>query len=183
MAILNLEEAERLRQRAEATLARRRRATGALGGLKAWAAGRSEAGKTPVEALEDARANTICLHRESVLWYLRRQLESCSECQMKMMEIRLTRDLERNKSRLYTAHGSTMATSTTSALELPSANVGSGGGQHQGDSSSGPMMSLSSEQLQLFAEENQQLLKQYEDQIEQVRRVPSRHSLVKNQAD
>ena len=174
MAIQNLAEAERLRQRAEATLAQKRRATGALGGLKVWASGRSEAGKTPVEALEDAQANTICLHRESVLWYLRRQLESCSECQMKMMEIRLTRDLEKSKSRLYPAHGSTVPTSTALALELSSANAGSGGGRHhQGDPSSGSTMQLSSEQLQLFAEENQQLLKQYEDTIEQVRRVLS----------
>lgn len=177
-AIQNLSEAERLRQKARSTLAQRKRATGPFGGLRVWAAGRSDTGKTPLEELEDAQAGMLSAHHESMLWYLRRQLEDCSELQMTMMEIRLTWEMERSKSRLYGAHASTtfapMAGGST--LEMPSGDVGSAqSGLRDGISDVASVenvtseFQLSHEQQQLLAEENQDMLKHYEDTLDQVR--------------
>ncbi|KAI9794988.1 MAG: hypothetical protein M1816_000008 [Peltula sp. TS41687] len=180
MAIQNLANAEQLRQKAEATLAQRRRGGVGFSILKGWAAGGSVAGsaRTPLEEMEDTRVNTIKLHRESVLWYLRRQLEACSELQMTMMETRLVREMEKGKSRLYSARGMGLPPQT-SAIHLDHASVGrkednpsSKNGVSDRPSSFDPEHSgfpITSEQLQLFAEENQSMLKHYEDTLDQVR--------------
>lgn len=178
-AVQNLAEAERLRQKAESTLAQRKRAPGRFGGLKIWAAGGSETGKTPIEEVEDARVSTLNAHRESVLWYLRRHLEICSERQMTMMEIRLTREMEKSKSRLYEAHGPALMAATSMATSSGNAKVAGGTGKGlqasnldladgvSSDDDSGDR--LTQEQQQLLAEENQDMLKHFEDTLDQVR--------------
>ena len=37
--------------------------------------------KSPEEVLEDAQQQTVKLHRESILWYLKRKLEDAAEIQ------------------------------------------------------------------------------------------------------
>lgn len=88
------------------------------GALMAWAAGDGTR-SSPMDEAEDARCSTVRLHRESVLWFLRKQLEVCSQLQMTMMETRLLREMEKGKSRLYSAR-SPDGVGLSSSTMLPS---------------------------------------------------------------
>ncbi|KAK7733443.1 hypothetical protein SLS57_000458 [Botryosphaeria dothidea] len=171
-AIKNLADAEKVRQSADETIALRKRATKGLGALGRWAAGGAITAKSPEEELEEAKQNTIKIHRDGVIWYISRKLEEVSAFQASMMEIRLEREREKSKSVLYKARGITML-----AMDDPSGGHGAAGGFQGGrsaatlDDSSGKQVEqqLSEEQLQLFAEENQDMLKHYEDTLDKVR--------------
>jgi syntaxin 18 len=152
-AIAGLHSAEQVRQDAETTVAVKKRARKGLGALGRWAAGGAITAKSPEEELQEAKANTIKAHRDSIIWYLRRQLEECGRFQSSMMEIRLTREVEKSKSVLYKARGTMPLAEDYSAMNAAEEQ-------------------LSPEQLQLFAQENQDMLKHYEDHLDQVRYVP-----------
>jgi hypothetical protein len=87
-----------------------------------------------------------------------------------MMEIRLMREVEKSKSVLYKTRAS-----------LPAADVDHSAGDsvdyrgktsfNQDETSGVIEQQLDPEQLQLFAQENQDMLKQYEDQLDKVRYV------------
>lgn len=145
--------------------------------------------KSPEEEVEEARQNTIKMHRESVVWYLRRKLEEAGEVQRGMMEVRLEREVERSRSVLYKTRGS-MAASGSSMPGVESPVTGGGmngygdggvgtGGWGGGRGGKAAQMEeedrreierqLSPEQLQLFAQENNEMLKMYEDQLDQIR--------------
>lgn len=119
--------------------------------------------------------------RESVLWTLRRGLEGAAEAQRSMVEKRIERAKEKEKSILYKAAGGSVA---------PAVSVGGGQyGLDDGDAgkTAAPIRSydpdmdgamaaeiesqLSPEQLQLFAEENNTLLTHYEDTLSKVQYV------------
>lgn len=129
---------------------------------------------------EEEGEKTIKTVRENVLWFLRRGLEGVAEMQRGMVEKRIERVREKEKSVLYKTKAA--------AGQVPAA-----GGQHagymedvRGDDMDGmPSMGtrdisldekeaaaiesqLSPEQLQLFAEENDNLLKYYEDTLSKV---------------
>lgn len=157
--------------------------------LGRWAAGASGGEKSPKQAAEEARREAFAMHRDSVLWYLGRKLEGVGEVQRGMMERRLEREMERGRSVLYKVSGSTGAGERLDtggilgggggglngrAREGKSA-YGIGGGVGEDDSRGEIEQQLSPEQLQLFAMENQDLLKQYEDTLDQVRSVISHH--------
>ncbi|KAK8223836.1 snare protein syntaxin-like protein 18/UFE1 [Phyllosticta capitalensis] len=148
-AINNLADAEKVRQSADETVALRKRAQKGLGAIGRWAAGGAVTAKSPEEELEEAKRNTVKVYRDSVLWFLGRKLEECSGFQASMMEIRLEREREKSKSVLYKARGAVVAT------------------WDEAQQQSEPQ--LSEEQLQLFAEENQDMLKHYEDTLDKVR--------------
>lgn len=140
---------------------------------------------------------TINVHRDSVLWYLGRKLQGAGELQRGMMERRLEREVEKGRSVLYKVRGGVGVGVGVGGVEGLDAAVicdGKGGmnGGHAGaglgpGSSSGNRgggapaedesrteidQQLSADQLQLFARENQDMLKQYEDTLDQVRCVP-----------
>jgi syntaxin 18 len=144
--------------------------------LGRWAAGGAITAKSPEEELEEARANTIRAHRESIIWTLQNALEQCGQFQSSMMEIRLMREVEKSKSVLYKTRA-TMPSNDYSAMNGgSSANRGSKDyrgetSQVQDESSAAIEQQLDPEQLQLFAQENQDMLKQYEDQLDKVRYV------------
>ncbi|KAF2113392.1 snare-complex protein syntaxin-18 N-terminus-domain-containing protein [Lophiotrema nucula] len=171
-AISSLSEAEQIRQQASAAITLKRRAKQGFGLVGRWAAGGGITGKSPEEELEDAKASTVRVHRESIIWYLQQQLQMCGQFQASMMEIRLKREVEKSKSVLYKARG-TMPTSdqSTGMNGLPSASSGFRGKASYvpEDESRAVEQQLSPEQLQLFAEENQDMLKHYEDTLDQVR--------------
>ncbi|ROT41873.1 snare-complex protein syntaxin-18 [Sodiomyces alkalinus F11] len=103
--IRSLEEAETLRRETEAAIIRKTFARG-LGVLGAWAAGGGgNAGKTAEHAAAEGRARDVACHRNGVLWYLRRRLQLCGRTQQDMMEARLTREMEKNRSVLAKAGG------------------------------------------------------------------------------
>lgn len=159
-AISGLQEAEQVRQAAQNTIAMKQRAKRGLGALGRWAAGGAITAKSPEEEVEEAKANTLKAHRESIIWYLQRALEECGRFQSSMMEIRLTRELEKSKSVL---------SKTKSALPVMEDYGGVSSQPEEPDTRGGIENTLDPEQLQLFAQENQDLLKQYEDQLDQVR--------------
>ena len=190
-SIRSLSDAETLRQETETILAQRRRAKHGLGGvLGRWAAGSDHAlrsARTPAEEVEDVQQSTFKMHRESVLWYLRRKLSACGSIQASMMETRLVREVERSKSVLYKTHGvdpsllpQSISISTAVPAHLrppPTAQISSTSRSSHSpyDSnmsaaeSSAIESQLTPEQLQLFATENQSMLTHYQTTLDQVR--------------
>lgn len=156
-----------MRQSADETIALRKRATKGLGALGRWAAGGAITAKSPEEELEEAKQNTIKIHRDGVIWFLSRKLEEVSGFQASMMEIRLEREREKSKSVLYKVRGVPMPT-----IDDPTSGYSGAKGASL-DEKAGQQVEqqLSEEQLQLFAEENQDMLKHYEDTLDKVRYV------------
>lgn len=139
-----------------------------------WAAGGAVTAKSPEEELEEAKATTIKAHRESIIWTLQNALEQCGQFQSSMMEIRLMREVEKSKSVLYKTRA-TVPSNDYSGANGESSAVGGAKdyrgktSQVQDESSAAIEQQLDPEQLQLFAQENQDMLKQYEDQLDKVR--------------
>ncbi|PSN69250.1 snare protein syntaxin-like protein 18/UFE1 [Corynespora cassiicola Philippines] len=171
-AITGLQDAEQVRQAAESAVAMKKRAKAGLGALGRWAAGGAITAKSPEEELAEAKANALNAHHESIIWYLQRALEECGRFQSSMMEIRITREVEKSKSVLYKARG----TMPTTNNDYGSLN-GAAGAEFRGkdavgldeNSNATVEQQLDPEQLQLFAQENQDLLKHYEDHLDAVR--------------
>lgn len=135
---------------------------------------------------EEGPLRTDRTWREGVLWYLGRGLEGAGEVHRGMMEKRYEREVERSRSVLYMSQGAktgrvsmpeastTNGTMPDTATAAPPASRSRNGAANAAD----PMgmeeereieRQLSPDQLQLFARENQDLLKQYEDTLDQVR--------------
>ena len=78
------------------------------------------------------------------------------------MEIRLSREIEKSKSALHKARNS---------VALPSMTEGKSSATEDARQNDGlpAQQELSSEQLQLLKQENRELLKHYEDTLDQVR--------------
>lgn len=171
-AVKDLSDAEQLRQETDHVLTYKKRAKQGFGALGRWAAGGAMTAKSPEEELEEAKANTVKVHRESIIWYLQRQLEECGRFQSSMMEIRLTREVEKSKSILYKARGTMPVSEDYSGV-----NGGRGTGNEyrgkttvqQDEEFQAMENQLPPEQLQLLAQENQDMLKHYEDTLDQVR--------------
>lgn len=172
-----------MRKDTQAQISARKRSRNGFKSLGRWAAGgvAQNVVKTPEEEIEEAVNNTVNMHRESVIWYLRRKLEETAEVQRSMMETRLEREVEKSKSILYKTKG-------TEELNLDASDFGSRHEKTHSRSNTqsngfpgakGVVMdekhskeieqSLSPEQLQLFAQENNEMLKHYEDTLDQVR--------------
>jgi len=164
-AINTLRDAEQIRQTTESQLALRKRAQQGLGALGRWAAGGAVTAKSADEALAEAKANSINAHRESIIWSLQNQLEACGRFQSSMMEIRLLREVEKSKSVLY----KTRATGPGHLGPVPPMSSHATDGSES--ARAGVEAQLDAEQLQLFAQENQDMLQQYEDQLDKVRCV------------
>ncbi|EMD85359.1 hypothetical protein COCC4DRAFT_179573 [Bipolaris maydis ATCC 48331] len=171
-AIKTLGVAEQARQAAQSQVALKKRAKQGLGALGRWAAGGAITAKSPEEEIEEAKANTIKAHRESIIWSLQKQLEECGQFQSNMMEIRLTREVEKSKSVLH----KTRITAPVMADYDPAKGGQGAEADYRGTASysadEGSTVienQLDPEQLQLFAQENQDMLKQYEDQLDKIR--------------
>lgn len=92
------------------------------------------------------------------------------------MEIRLMREVEKSKSVLYKTRASGPAMTDYSGSNGSHGAGGSvdyrGKTSHAQEDSNGVIENqLDPEQLQLFAQENQDMLRQYEDQLDKVRYV------------
>ncbi|KAL8645037.1 MAG: hypothetical protein Q9210_006933 [Variospora velana] len=182
-SIRQLEEAETLRQETARKLEQHKhsRRFGFGGALGRWAAGDDANGDEgrlgPEERWEKAGRETLRAWRESVVWYLRKKLEEVGEVQRGMMEKRLQREVERSKSILYKSRGSTKGLNI-GLDEFPSGE-GGGNGMNGYTKQYGVAMEeeerkrgedgLSEEQVQLFKEENEGMLRHYEDTLDQVR--------------
>lgn len=165
-AVTRLAQTEQVRRDAASHIALAKRAKGGLGALGRWAAGGAVTAKSPEEELVESREKGVAMHREGVVWYLQRQLERAGALQGGMMEVRIAREVERSKSVLYKSRVGNVP------YEREPESIAAAGGGDRGNTGEGSAeMELSQEQLQLFAQENQDMLKHYEDTLDQVRYV------------
>ena len=176
--IRQLEEVEGIRRETQTQLAEKRRARSGFGFIDRWAGDRDQRANSAEEELDEAKERDLRAHRESIIWYLRRKLEEAAEMQREMMETRLEREIEKSKSVLYKAKDPRGAPET-----VPAAGQGVtkrsedpwklGMAQLPPEQRSVTVsdLGLSSEQIQIFEQENNDMLKHYEDTLDQVRYV------------
>lgn len=163
-----LADAEQVRRQTETTIMQKKFSRLGLGSLGAWAAGGGAQSKSFDQELEEAKANAISTHRENVLFYLRQRLQKCGSLQASMMERRISREMEKNRSMLGKSkldvipdlggfsHGPGPSKNNASAVHLEANQLY-------------PEQELTPEQLQMFEKENQDMLKHYESTLDQVR--------------
>jgi len=169
--IRNLADAEQLRQSTEATLRRKKYARLGLGALGAWAAGGAGNTKSFEQELDEAKANAINTHRESVLWYLRQRLQECGSFQASMMEKRLLREMEKNKNALARTRPEPVPglmdfnDPTPVSPEGLKAFTAAQMESHE----LYPEQELSPEQIQVLEKESKDMLQHYENTLDQVR--------------
>ncbi|EYE95620.1 putative SNARE protein (Ufe1) [Aspergillus ruber CBS 135680] len=178
-SITNLSSAESLRQETESTLLRKK--YGSTNILFRWASGgdKNEEDKSVEQRREEEVVRYVRVVREGVLWFLRRGLEDVVVVQRGMVERRIERVREREKSVLYKAAVGGAGTGTpVKAQTRGEGAIGEFGGGVALDTHDSAAISenevaaieaeLSPEQLQLFAEENDTMLRYYEDTLDKV---------------
>lgn len=126
--------------------------------------------------MEEASRKTIAAVRESIILYLQRKLEEAGRVQSEMMDIRLTREMEKSKSILAkSAAAHVVPHSFDEDVDIARSPVESVKRKRfsavlEDEKDQAPArQELSPEQVQMFAEENHELLRHYEDQLDQVR--------------
>jgi len=178
-AVYTLKQAEQIRQNADAALVKKRRHRNGFGVLGTWANGGSSAELGPQERAEDGRAMTIAAHREGVIWFLESRLQDCGGLQTVMMQTRMNRELERNKSVLYKAEGASLlwkdvtgpsasrkaTKKAPNKLRVEELDTAQDGAQ----SDTGQWAAGFTEEL--LVEENKNMMKLYEDKLGKVRLV------------
>ncbi|KAL0635983.1 hypothetical protein Q9L58_005011 [Maublancomyces gigas] len=152
--ISRLESTEKVRAQTADVLLRRRFTTGLRGLFRDESVERE---------YEEGKLSALKQHREGVLWFLKTKLEKASEVQRGQQEIRLQRQVEKGKSMLNKA---------PSQLASSSASMSGGNGRNMAlmeEEKKNIEEQLTTEQLQLFEKENGELMKHYEDALDQVR--------------
>jgi len=164
-----LDDAESKRRHDEEAAIRKKYGS-ALGALGSWAAGGK---KTDEHEAAESRARDIGIHRDGILWFLRKRLELCCATQQSMMEARLTREMERNRSVLANASiplpGYT-APQEKAAVKASSSSSDFTSPQYE---SFAPDSSLTEEQVQMFEKGNQDMMTHYQMTLDKVRCVSS----------
>ncbi|KAL0944578.1 snare protein [Colletotrichum truncatum] len=179
-SIRALDEAEQLRRETETAVIRKKYARG-LGALGAWAAGDvSDESKTAEHLAAEAKARDIGLHRDGVLWSLRQALQLCGRTQQDMMEARLTREMEKNRSVLAKAGGGSampelggfyesMKKEAAAAAAAAKKNGTATGLPPDEGGSYDFRQDLTEEQIQMFEKGNQDMLQHYNSTLDKVR--------------
>ncbi|KAL8817068.1 MAG: hypothetical protein Q9223_004033 [Gallowayella weberi] len=179
-SIHQLEEAETLRQETARKLQAHKHSKryGFGGAIGRWAAGDSndlDQTLSPEEHWAQVGRETLKAWRESVIWYLKKKLEEAGEVQRSMMDRRLQREMERSKSQLYKSRGSKGVDVgldgpiTVGGTKGMNGYVGDGAVMEEEDKRRMGEEGLSEEQKQVFREENEGMLRHYEDTLDQVR--------------
>ncbi|CAI7565714.1 unnamed protein product [Penicillium glandicola] len=193
-SIANLSSAETLRQETSSTLLHKKYGHSAAGALLwRWAGGNGaldssadNEGKSAEQIHAEESAKSIATIRESVLWSLRRGLEYAVGVQRRMVEKRIERVREKEKSVLYKVSAGKPTGGSGNGARKGSVSVSERTGGAWGGGSFDPAFQapnaavlseadtarieaqLSPEQLQLFAEENDSMLRHYEDTLGKV---------------
>ena len=140
-----------------------------FGALQRWAVGDSERiARSPQEELEEVKRETVKVHRKSIIEYLQNRLNEVSRVQLAMMETRKERQVEKSKSILYKSKGSAAAIGPQGGVDYTGSYGEPSGGMDE-ESTREIERKLNPEQLQLFEDENQSLLKYYHDRLDQIR--------------
>lgn len=176
-AVFNLKQAEQIRQSADEAILKKRRHRNGFGVLGQWANGGGATAVAPEEQADDARATTIKAFREGVVWYLEWRLQECGGVQTSMMQIRINRELEKNKSVLYKSGGLAAVPAwddNDDKTQRMSKKAKTGGQNGLGVDEYNEFndgQALNDDQVQIFAQENKDMLKLYEDKLGKVRYV------------
>ncbi|KAK3991019.1 hypothetical protein QBC44DRAFT_324063 [Cladorrhinum sp. PSN332] len=159
-----LEDAEQLRQSTQQALLTKKfsRGFGTLLNLP-------QTKKSNEQLLAESVARQLGAHRESIILYLRTRLQETAKTQQKMMETRLTREMEKNRSVLAktrSANGWNTAASASATSAIPL--------QEEEQTSQKPRPSLpdddlTPEQKQIFEKGNHDMLKHFESTLDKVR--------------
>lgn len=189
--MIQLKDAEQVRRDTETQVLKRKFGRG-LSVLGSWASGGVSSGfsgKSVEYRRAEEAANTINTHRESVLWMLNKRLKECLDTQEHMMEVRLNREIEKQRSVLARAgvnEGmggpgvvpglSTREPSSSSSKRRSSRAAGQNESsfaipQDEEQSAGNAQAGLSPEQIQTFEKENHDMLQHYESVLGQVRFV------------
>jgi syntaxin 18 len=136
-------------------------------------------------AEEDA-VGQMAAHREAVLWFLRQRLGEVGRTQAGMMETRLTREMEKNRSVLAKARSGMVGVNDFPSMgvdagQSSTANIrqtakGLPVGEEESNRASRPQFDLTEDQRQMFEKGNQDMLKHYESTLDKVRLVHSMES-------
>jgi syntaxin 18 len=173
-----LDDAEQLRRETETAMIRKKYGS-ALGVLGSWASGgAAAASKAPEQVAAEGRAQQVGMHRDGVMWLLRDRLERCCRTQQDMMEARLTREMEKSRGLMSAAAGdfaeflppsapTRSSTSTSAAAAAARATTSS----DDASAVAGAGQGLTDEQMQIFEEGNQDMMKHYEGTLDKVRYV------------
>ncbi|KAJ0164287.1 Syntaxin UFE1 [Colletotrichum tanaceti] len=178
-SITALRDAEVLRRETETAVIRKKFVRG-LGALGAWAAGAAaggggggasnDIGKTTEHLVAEAKARTIEQHRDEVVQSLRRGLQLCGRTQQDMMEVRLTREMEKNRSVLAKAGGGSAMPELGGFYESMSKSAAKAGlPPDEGGRPYKPQEELTEEQIQMFEKGNQDMLQHYNSTLDKVR--------------
>ena len=136
-----------------------------------WAAGEGDApdaGKSEEQVDDEGRAMTMKNFRKGVLWYLTDRLSQAATVRQQMVEIRLEREREKERSVLYKTK--TAKNDINNDWE-PYGNMDLRGKSSYSpalEEDSGVEAQLTPEQLQLFEQENSTLLNHYNDTLKKV---------------
>lgn len=157
--ISNLQNAEELRQNTE-NLAIQKKYKKSGGAILYWAGGGIGPSKSIDQELDEAKTSAIATHRENVIAYLRQKLKAVVELQAGMMQKRINRELEKRKSVLANAKSRAQ-------------NAGFGGVagptyEEKKEEVWRPEEELTQEQIQMFEEDHQDMLRHYESTLNQV---------------
>lgn len=167
-SIRAVDDAEQLRRETAAAIVRKTYGS-ALGALGSWASGGAvTSSKTAEQAAAEARAQQTEMHRDSVLWFLRQRLEQCCRTQQDMMETRLTRELE--KSRGFLAAPASDFADFAQATRAASGGAGASSSADAAAYGAGNE-GLTDDQVQMFEEGNQDMMKHYESTLAKVQYV------------
>ncbi|KAF4990822.1 hypothetical protein FDECE_14228 [Fusarium decemcellulare] len=171
-SIRALDDAEQLRRETESAIIRKKYVRG-LGALGSWASGGAASNKTEEHATAEAKARDVGIHRDGILWFLRQRLELCCRTQQDMMETRLTRELEKSRSMLSKS-GAAIAGDFAEfppSVRRQSQTTPAAGQIPTSDDGQAPNQGLTDEQIQMFEEGNQDMMKHYESSLGKVRYV------------
>lgn len=196
-SIRTLADAEQLRHETELALIRKKHSSG-LGMLGSWASGgKSGTGgmlggkKSKEHEQAEAKEAQMAGHRDGVLHFLRQRLQQCVETQQSMMEVRLTREVEKSRSVLAKARPGSMHVGAIGAQ--PSFGASLGDRDLDGPTLPGtsfiplqdeekkrgpPPPDLTEEEVQMFEKGSQDMMKYYESTLEKVMYVLKREQLV-----
>ncbi|KAI8283440.1 Syntaxin ufe1 [Colletotrichum sp. SAR11_57] len=176
-SIRALDETEQLRRETEAAVIRKTHVRG-LGALGAWAAGAevADARKSAEHLAAEGKARDVGLHRDGVLWSLRQALQLCGRTQQDMMEARLTREMEKNRSVLAKAGGGAMPElgggfyeAMKREKEAKKGGFDTATGLPPDEGSYDFRQDLTEEQIQMFEKGNQDMLQHYNSTLDKVR--------------
>lgn len=133
-------------------------------------------GKSKEQEMAEAAAHQLEAHRDSIIWYLSTRLRETIRTQQRMMETRLARELEKNRSVLARAKGSVLLASGGGYTAEPVTagarpNVHNASLAAEEEQRPKPRLDndLTEDQIQMFEKGNQDMLKHYESTLDKVR--------------